>query len=79
MFDTIQKTIANRHKKKTIKKISTEENEILKIFCNSLKNIGCNYFNLLKQQSKIKHILQCLHLIKSNKFNITLFFFNQTF
>ncbi|ETO35492.1 hypothetical protein RFI_01571, partial [Reticulomyxa filosa] len=39
----------------------------------SLQNIEYNYLNFLKQQSKIKHILQCLHSIKSNKFN------NQTF
>ncbi|ETN99775.1 hypothetical protein RFI_37692 [Reticulomyxa filosa] len=45
----------------------------------SLKNIECNYFNFLKQQSKIEHIIQWLHSIKSNKFNITLFFLIKTF
>ncbi|ETO01145.1 hypothetical protein RFI_36295, partial [Reticulomyxa filosa] len=41
-------------KKKQFQKISTEENAILKIFCNSLKKIKCNYFNFLKQPKQNK-------------------------
>ncbi|ETN98902.1 WD-40 repeat protein, partial [Reticulomyxa filosa] len=43
------------------------------------KKHECNYFHFFKQQSKMENIFQCLHSIKSNKFNITLLSFNQRF